>query len=353
MTAAQVATIREMMERAEARRLQPHYIESFFMEAFCHLGGQIHRREAGRYEITRVPGPIRERDRQIGRMEPVLERYERACFEKDKINGPPVAAYLCPGHPLLDATVDLILERYRDLMKRGAVLVDEAGDGEDVRALFYLEHAVQDGRVVRGGQQLVVSQRLQFVEIDKVGAVRDGGPAPYLDYRPIRGEEHAHINDHLTAGWLTKNLEKQVFAHAVTCLVPAHVEEVRARRLPEINKVETEVQARLKREIVYWDNRAEDLRAQERAGKPAGRLNAGPSGGAGARSCRSAGTKARRTQQGTGDLPHSRQSSVGAPWWFRERCCAGLLAPGILGCRRSPKRPSRRGRRSSALPWTL
>jgi hypothetical protein len=50
---------------------------------------------------------------------------------------------------------------------------------------------------------------------------------------------------------------------------------VRARRLPEIAKVETEVQARLKREIIYWDNRAEDLHAQERAGKPAGRLNVG------------------------------------------------------------------------------
>lgn len=63
--------------------------------------------------------------------------------------------------------------------------------------------------------------------------------------------------------------------YAVMQMVPAHVEEVRKRRLPEIAKVETEVQARLKREIIYWDNRAEDLRVQERAGKPAGRLNAG------------------------------------------------------------------------------
>jgi SNF2 family DNA or RNA helicase len=274
LSAAQVAEIRETMERAEARRLQPHYIESFFLEAFRHLGGQIHRREPGRYEITRVPGAIRERDRQIGRMEPVLERYERACFEKDQVNGPPVAAYLCPGHPLLDATVDLTLERYRDLMKRGAVLVDEPDDGEDIRALFYLEHAVQDGRTGRSGHQLVVSQRLQFVEIDHVGTVRDGGPAPYLDYRPIQTEERAMIADRLSAGWLTKNLEGAVIAHAVTLSVPAHVEEVRERRLPEIAKIEAEVQARLKREILYWDNRAEDLRAQERAGKPAGRLNA-------------------------------------------------------------------------------
>jgi superfamily II DNA or RNA helicase len=275
LSAAQVSDIRGAMERAEARRLQPHYIESFFLEAFRHLGGQIHRREPGRYEITRVPGAVRERDRQIGRLEPVLERYERACFDKDHTSGPPVAAYLCPGHPLLDAVVDLTLERYRDLMKRGAVLVDEADDGEDIRALFYLEHAVQDGRTGRGGNQLVVSQRLQFIEIDHAGAVRDGGPAPYLDYRPIRPEERGAVADRLSADWLTRNLEAAVMAHAVMHMVPAHVGEVRARRLPEIAKIEAEVQARLKREIVHWDNRAEDLRAQERAGKPAGRLNAG------------------------------------------------------------------------------
>ena len=144
MAIAQVALIREAMERAEARRLQPHYIESFFREAFAHLGGQMHPRENGRFEITRVPGTIRERDRAIGRTEPVLERYERVCFEKGKIAGPPVAAYLCPGHPLLDATIDLVLELYRDLMKCGAVLVNDVDDGDDIHALFYLEHAVQD-----------------------------------------------------------------------------------------------------------------------------------------------------------------------------------------------------------------
>ncbi|MER3479737.1 MAG: hypothetical protein C4327_04445, partial [Meiothermus sp.] len=37
--------IREDMQRAEARRLQPHYIESFFLEAFRRLGGSVRPRE--------------------------------------------------------------------------------------------------------------------------------------------------------------------------------------------------------------------------------------------------------------------------------------------------------------------
>src|SRR5213079_3054264 len=39
MDASRVHRVREEMERAEARRLQPHYIESFFHEAFRRLGG--------------------------------------------------------------------------------------------------------------------------------------------------------------------------------------------------------------------------------------------------------------------------------------------------------------------------
>ena len=55
-TPAASSAIREDMERAEARRLQPHYIESFFLEAFKQLGGTAKQREPRRYEITHVPG---------------------------------------------------------------------------------------------------------------------------------------------------------------------------------------------------------------------------------------------------------------------------------------------------------
>jgi hypothetical protein len=62
-----VSAIREEMERAQARRLQPHFIGAFFREAFGLLGGRIVQRETGRFEITRVPGALKERDRLIGR----------------------------------------------------------------------------------------------------------------------------------------------------------------------------------------------------------------------------------------------------------------------------------------------
>ena len=51
MDVTRVRAIREDMERADARRLQPHFIASFFIEAFRLLGGTIHEREIGRAHV--------------------------------------------------------------------------------------------------------------------------------------------------------------------------------------------------------------------------------------------------------------------------------------------------------------
>ena len=176
-----VSRVREEMERAEARRLQPHFIAAFFLEAFRQLGGTVREREHYRYEISHVPAPIRNRERQSGLREPVLPRYERITFEKELITqvGKPLAAFVCPGHPLLEAVLDIILERYRELLKAGAVLIDPSDPGEEPRALFYLEHAIQDARPNRAGPgRQVVSRQVQFVEINRQGQPHSAGYAP-------------------------------------------------------------------------------------------------------------------------------------------------------------------------------
>jgi len=269
--------IREDMERAEARRLQPHYIESFFLEAFRRLGGSVRQREHRRYEITHVPAVVRNRARMLGSGEPVLSRYERITFEKDLIAvpGKPMAAFICPGHPLLDATIDLILERYRDLLRRGAILVDENDPGDAPRLVFYLEHAVQDASRTPSGDHRVVSRRMLYVEVDRDGNVRPLGYAPYLDFRPLREGEPSpdEILARPECAWISRDLEARALAYAVKAVVPEHLEEVRQRRLEWIEKTRAAVKDRLTKEIAYWAHRAEELRLQEEAGRPNARLN--------------------------------------------------------------------------------
>ncbi|SVD14829.1 uncharacterized protein METZ01_LOCUS367683, partial [marine metagenome] len=191
MDASRVHRIREDMERADARRLQPHYIESFFHEAFKQMGGKTKEIETRRYQITHVPAPIRNRDRMIGIGEPVLTRYERIAFEKNLValQGKPLAAFVCPGHPLLDAVIDLTLERNRDLLKRGTVLIDESDSGMNPRVMFYLEHSIQDASQTRSGDRRVISKRVLYIELDSKGNTRDMNYAPYLDYRSLREDE--------------------------------------------------------------------------------------------------------------------------------------------------------------------
>ena len=277
MDASAVRRIREEMERAEARRLQPHFIEAFFLQAFRLMGGAIHGREPRRYEITHVPAVVRSRDRQIGTRQPVLARYERITFEKDLIAfpGKPLAAFVCPGHPLLDATIDLILERNRDLLKRGAVLLDQSDAGEKTRALFYLEHSIQDARTDRSGNRRVVSRQMQFVEIDCAGTARTAGYAPYLDYRPLTEKERPLVTPLVEKLLATNEIEAQAPSYAISNLVPAHFEEVRERREELVRKTMAAVKDRLTKEINYWDHRAEELKIQELAGRVNARINSG------------------------------------------------------------------------------
>ena len=277
MDASQIRRIREEMERAEARRLQPHYIESFFLEAFKKLGGTVRQREPRRYEITHVPAPLRHRDRLIGMGEPVLPRYERITCEKSLIapQGQPLAAFVCPGHPLLDVILDLTLERNRDLLRRGSVLVDDRDPGTSLRVVFYLEHPIQDASLTRSGERRVISKRMLYVELNATGNPSHIHYAPYLDFRPLKSEDPSieAILERTEASWITRDLEQKAQGHAIAHVVPEHLQEVRDQRLGWIEKTRAAVKERLTKEIAYWDHRAEELKLQEQAGKPNARLN--------------------------------------------------------------------------------
>ena len=270
-----VRTIRDEMERAQARRLQPHYIGSFFLQAFEQYGGSVHRREPFRYEIRQVPAPIRHRDRVIGQRAPVLKAYERVTFHKEymRLDGKPPAALAAPGHPLVDSVVDLLLEQHRDLLRQGAVLVDTNDNSPEPRVLFYLEHSITDGRRDAAGNPRVISRRLQFVEVGRSGGLVNAGFAPYLDYTPLTQEQQALAHALLQETWLGEGLESRASSHAIRTIVPEHLGEVKARREALIDKTLTQVKARLLAEIRHWDERANTLLAQEEAGRNKGSLN--------------------------------------------------------------------------------
>ena len=270
MDTAKLQAIRDDLDRAEALRLQPHFVAAFFMEAFQRLGGSVREREPERFEVRRVPQEVIRRSRELGRAIPVVNRYERIVFEKDRINvdGKPPAEFVAPGHPLLDATIDLVLGRHKELLRRGTVLVDPRDNGPDQpRALFFVEYEVKDGRTDRHGSNRVVSRQMQFVEVGKDGVALAAGAAPYLDYRPLHEDERKAAEQFLRASWVGADLEDRARAFAIEHLVPTHFQGVKRYREELVLKTMAAVKERLTKEIQYWDSRAEQLKLEELAGK--------------------------------------------------------------------------------------
>lgn len=276
MSAERLFAVKEEMEKAEARRLQPYFVRAFFLKALEALGGTAHPREAGRFEITHVPATIRERDRRItGRNrrehEPVLKRYERICFEREAIQpldkpGLPRAVLMHPGHPLMLSMSDMILEQHTNLLRQGAVLIDPADEGLEPALLFLLTHEI------KSGDGAVLSKRIQFVRVAADGTATFAGWAPHLDLTPLPEGEFPLLADVLKAPWLTAGQEARALALAAQSLVPEHYNEVAHRRIVHVDKTLQAVHQRLSKEIAFWQDRWLKLKDDGEAGKDV-RLN--------------------------------------------------------------------------------
>jgi SNF2 family DNA or RNA helicase len=271
MTPDRLFAVKEEMDKAEARRLQPHFVRSFFLRAFEALGGTIHNREAGRMEITYVPAEIRERDRLItGRnrreQEPVLKRYDRVCFERSAIqplDRPNVtrAVLMHPGHPLMMSLADVVIERNVNLLRQGAVFVDPADDGFDPSLLFLLTHEI------RAHDGSVISKRMQFVRVTPDGKASFAGWAPHLDLVPLDASERSLLAPVVDAPWLSGSQEQMAISLAADTLAPQHFQEVSSARIAHVDKTLNAVNERLTKEISYWQDRWVKLSDDKAAGK--------------------------------------------------------------------------------------
>jgi hypothetical protein len=155
MSIESLYAIKDEMDRAEARKLQPHFIHAFFDLAFSRCGGEIRPREAHRFELPHVPATLRERDRRIASTRtPVLRSYNRVCFDKADmhVDGRPVADLIHPAHPLMAALLDMTIEDLRAKPRQGAILLDPADEGTEPHLLLMIDHSVTEGRVPVHGQ---------------------------------------------------------------------------------------------------------------------------------------------------------------------------------------------------------
>lgn len=276
MSPERLFAVKEEMEKAEARRLQPYFIRAFFLQAFNSLGGTLFAREAERYEITWVPAAIRERGRLLaGRNRrdnsPVVKKYERICFARDAVRPPgkvgvTAASLVHPGHPLMRAMTDLILSNHSNLLKQGTLLLDPTDEGDRPWLLFLLNHHITSG----DGE--VISRRLQFVRVNPDGSSSFAGWAPHLDLLPLPTEDRSRVEHLLDQPWVSADLEQRAIALAASTLVPSHFQDVASRRIAQVDKTLNAVHERLTREIDHWTDRWTKYKAELDLGKDVSRF---------------------------------------------------------------------------------
>ena len=244
--------IRDQMERAQARRLQPGFIQAFFGEALSHFGGRITEREDGHFEITRVPGFVRSFASQIGA--PIATQYERVVFEKELIDveGEPEGLLVAPGAPLMEAIIAAVIDRHGPVLTQGTVLVDPDDPSTEPKALVYVEHEIRDGQLGLRRRR-VVSRRHQFVEIRRDQTVVDAGHAPYLDYLPASTDERPQLESLVAEPWLSVSLATVARNHSMAEMAGPHFAEIKRVTDERVARVRAAVEKRLAGQIAYWD----------------------------------------------------------------------------------------------------
>ena len=262
--------IRDRMELAKARKLQPGFVEAFFTAALTHVGGRVARREKGRVAVTRVPGIARTAEREAQVQGQVQRRYERITFDRKLIKGPegkPRAELVAPGHPLLSALIEVVLEKHGDTLSAGATLVDDTDYGCTPRVLVYLDHAIVSGEVGSTGRRRIVSRRFQFVEVDENDAITDPGADPYLNYRQLAPTEEQPARYGIDHAWADESIEKVARNWAIANLATPHFDEIAELTSARIERIRKAVRERLNGEIQYWDLRAYEIEQQEVKGR--------------------------------------------------------------------------------------
>ncbi|MET4705863.1 helicase-related protein [Frigoribacterium sp. UYMn621] len=264
-SALNLEEIRSRMEAARERRLQPGYIAAFFIPAFERLGGRIRRREKGRYEITRVTKRIIGVARRLSRWAPLPERYERVTFETAHVRPEhqTQAALLAPGHPLLQAVIELTIEDLGPVLKRGTVFIDRREQQLDQIALLYaVEQRIQNATTDAD----TVSHHFDYPVLDASGDVTLAAAPPYLDYDAPHAHEAEGIAAVLASEWAKSDHERSIRAWSYRDGLAPRMEELGARIAVDVERTRVQVKERLLAEINHWDREHNRLESLERAG---------------------------------------------------------------------------------------
>ena len=217
--------------KAEENRLVPEYVEDYFLRAYRRLGGEVKKHpvegnDSGApltlYQVPRVPYDLR-RWNDDARFKATYGRifkgYRRITFDKGYAREHRAVEFVAPGHPLLEAVSETVLERGAGGPDAYALFGDPEGQREGL--LWFVEGVVNDA----GGR--AAGKRVFCLYQDLAGELRTLNPAVLWNYDPLDGAELPEAQAALLA-------QREAVADFITTevLFP-YQEEIAARRAHE------------------------------------------------------------------------------------------------------------------------
>ncbi len=217
---------------AEENRLVPEYVGDYFLRAFRRLGGTVERRadpdgdaQASLYAVSSVPFDLRQWGEDYGfktTYGALFREYRRITFDKAYAQRHREVIFVAPGHPLLEALNETILQTFNGhAAPVYAVFGDPEGQREGV--LWFVIGTVRDGSGQAAGQRVFCLYQPLTGPIQPVNPAilwdlepLDDFPAPALGEGPgVRAllEERAEVED-----------------HAITAVLFPYLAEIQARR---------------------------------------------------------------------------------------------------------------------------
>ena len=242
----------ERRARAQERRVVPETIARFMREAAPYGGLEL--KPVGTLPHTFEPGRTPERLRRHEQeadwsLPPVAARYPRLSTDRDTAEANRLE-WVTPGHPLFEAVRRHVLAEARDPFQRGA-------------AFYSLRHReparidVYRARVVDGLGQ-VIHERLFGLELGPDGEPHGSDPAALGDLvpAPVPGEPLDVVTLPEPLDWLHERL------------LEPFLEEVRAERLAELDRIARHVELSLTELLQRADEEIGRASADVEAGLP-------------------------------------------------------------------------------------
>jgi superfamily II DNA or RNA helicase len=204
------------MRTAKENRLVPEYIEKFFLKAAEKLEVKIEKRKDGFWRIANVPYELR-RDLPYHfkiKYGNVFKEYGKFSFDKEKAFKEQ-AEFIAPGHPLLEAIIEKIFEKYSGEVEKGATFIDPSGMMNGF--IWFLEGQINDGN------DQVAGRRIFALYQDNQNNIKQVSPSILWDLKPANPNSFNITNTSIVN-------EDAVIAFAVENVLTKYLNEIKVQR---------------------------------------------------------------------------------------------------------------------------